>query len=208
MRTPGAVWMMSGTEWRHFTMRSCILVDLQGFGIPLLLLPSLLELQCVHCKECLCTVRDACDPSELSQQVQPHVWGVCGEWEWAGSVRDQLSHVEHPGLQNCFEGKGQPRVQTQQHEVFLNSLLTQEQEDLPADFPEDSGLLPGFKIHLHSCICAWAHDAEFGGILLRELSSTCKQGWSFYRREGEEWFPADVALWVTHYMTQHSSRET
>lgn len=75
----------------------------------------------------MCTVRNACDPSELSQQVQPHVWGVCGEREWTGSIRDQLSHVEHPGLQNCCGGKGQPRVQTQQHEVFLNSLLTQEQ---------------------------------------------------------------------------------
>lgn len=103
--------------------------------------------------------------------------GVCREQEWTGSAWDHLSQAEHPGLQHCCcEGEGQARVQTQQHEVFLHSLLNQEQEELPAGFPDDSGLLPGFKIHLPSCIRAGAHDAEIGGILLRELSSTCRQG--------------------------------
>lgn len=89
-------------------------------------------------------------------------------WECPGSAQPGRAS----GLQKRCEGKGQPRVQTQQHEVFVK----EEQEEFPADFPEDSGLLPGFKIHLRSCRRAGAHDAEIGGLLLGELSSTCKQG--------------------------------
>lgn len=130
-------------------MRSLILVDLQGFGIPLLLLPSLLEVPVPACAQGRCVIPQSC-PSGCS----PVSRGVCRDQEWAGSARDQLSRAEHPGLQNCCEGKEQPRVQTQQHQAFLNSLPNQEQEEFPADFPEDSGLLPGFKITpslLHTC---------------------------------------------------------
>lgn len=157
-------------EWHRMKTLHRILVELQRFGIPLLLL---LELRCVH-KECVWPLRAV--PADAAPCP-----GVCREREWGGSARDQLSQAEHHRLQNCCEGKGHPRVQTQQHEVFLNSLLREEQEEFPADFPLDSGLLPGFKIHLRSCRRARAHDAEIGGLLLRELSSTCKQGWAFYR---------------------------
>lgn len=98
------------------------------------------------------------------------------DWECLGAAQPGRASRVAKLLQNCCEGRGHPRVQTQQHEVFLHSLLNQEQEELPADFPDDSGLLPGFKIYLPSCIRAGAHDAEIGGILLRELSSTYRQG--------------------------------
>lgn len=174
--------------------RSHVLVDLQGshwyFCHPFYRFQSQWVRRdarvCVIHQSC-CNMVESCDCTGSDGR------GV--NWELP---RSRLANQSIGRLQNWFEVKVQTRVQIK-HDIFLNSLLKEEQEMFSAELPEDSGLLPGCTIIL------FASDLKYTFVLVCMLTqamlkfpptSFCwrkeffvqvtwfklKAGWAFYTK--------------------------